>query len=191
LKFNQKPYFNADIFLAYIRTILLLYIDSFHGLAVFAQEIAVLLMPHCSADVSDDVIRIVTEPRVRVITFAPHTTQVFQVLDLTLFSVLKWCPRSELPFDDNHASVKVITKVYHDFTQTRAWPNIWATFCALGFEFEFDTRREPDELLFDGVKLRESAGFEELRSMTFPWTNYRADDVLLASVGSTSLSKST
>jgi hypothetical protein len=36
LKFNQKPYFNADIFPASIRTILLPYIDIFDGLAVLA-----------------------------------------------------------------------------------------------------------------------------------------------------------
>jgi hypothetical protein len=128
---------------------------------------------------------------VRVITFAPHTTQVFQVLDLTLFGVLKRCPRYELPFDENIATVKVITKIYHDFVQTMARPNVWGTFRALGCEFEFDRRREPYELLFDEVKLRESEGFDELCSVTCPWTNYRAGDVLLASVGSTSLSKST
>jgi hypothetical protein len=41
LKFNEQPYFNAGIFLDYIRTILLQYIDAFRGVAVLAQEIAV------------------------------------------------------------------------------------------------------------------------------------------------------
>jgi hypothetical protein len=101
LKFNQKPCFNTGIFLAYMRTILLQYIDILRDRAVLAQEIALLLMSHCSADVSDDVIRILTEARVCVITFAPHATQVFQPLDLTLFGVLKQGPRYELPFDEN------------------------------------------------------------------------------------------
>jgi hypothetical protein len=70
-----------------------------------------------------------------------------------------------------------------------ARPNVWGTFRALGFQF--DTRRKSYELLSDEVKLRESVGFEELCSLIFPWTSYRADDVLLASVGSTSLIKST
>jgi hypothetical protein len=104
LKFNQKPSFNAGIFLASIRTILLPYIDTFRGRAVLAQESAVLLMAHYSADVSDDVIHILTEARVRVITFPPPTTQVFQILDLTLFSVLERCPRYELPFDENNTT---------------------------------------------------------------------------------------
>jgi hypothetical protein len=73
-------------------------------------------MDNCSADVSDEVICILTEARVRVITFAPQTTQVFQVLDLTLFGGLKRCPMYELPFDENNATVKVITKIYHHFT---------------------------------------------------------------------------
>jgi hypothetical protein len=146
-------------------------------------------MAHCSADVSNDVIRILTDARVRAITFARHTTQVFQVLELTLFCVLKRRPRYELPFDENNATVKVITKGHHDFTQTATRLNVWGTFCALGFEF--DTRREAYELLFDEVKLMESAGLQELCSVTFPWISYGADDVLLGSVGSTRLSKST
>jgi hypothetical protein len=167
-KFNQKPYINAGIFLASIRTILLPYIDIFRCRAVLAHEIAVLLMAHYSADVSDDVIHILTEARVCVITFAPHTTQIFQVLDLTLFGVLKRCPRYELPFDENNATAKVITNVYHKITQTMVRPNVWGTFRALALEFEFDTRREPYELLFDDVKLREGAGFHELCSVDFP-----------------------
>jgi hypothetical protein len=116
LKFNQKPYFNAGIFLDYTRTIFVPYTDALRGLAVFAEEIAALLMDDCSAHVSDDVIGILTEAKVRVITFAPHTTQVFKVLDLTIFGVPKRCPRYELPFDDDHATVKFIMKVYHDIT---------------------------------------------------------------------------
>jgi hypothetical protein len=116
LKFNQKPHSNAGIFLACIRTILLPYLDTFRGRAVFAQEIAVSLMIQCSADVSDYVIHMLAEASVQVIAFAPHTTQVFQVLDLTLVGVLKRCPRYELPIDQNTAPVKVIMKVYHDFT---------------------------------------------------------------------------
>jgi hypothetical protein len=86
-------------------------------------------------------------------------------------------------------TVKVIMKVYQDFTQTMLQPNIWGAFRALGLEL--DTRRELYGLLLDEEKLRGSAGFDELCSVTFPWTRYRADDVLLGSLGSASLSKST
>jgi hypothetical protein len=162
LKSHHRPYVNAGIFLAYIRTILLPYIDSLRRLAVFTKEVAALLMDDCSADVSDAATRVLTEARVRVITFAPHITQVFQVLVLTLFRVPMGCPRYERPFDGANATVKVIMKVYQDFLQTMARSNVWGIFRAFGFEFEFDTRREPCGLLFDEVELRQSAAFQEL-----------------------------
>jgi hypothetical protein len=143
LKFNQKPYSNAGIFFTYIRTILSPYIDTFRRRAVLAEEIALLFVVYCSADLSDDLIRVLIEARVRIITFAPHTTQVFQVLDLALFGVLKRCTRYELPFDENNATVRVITKVYHNFTQTIARPNIFG-------------------------RVRERARIQEPRSVEFP-----------------------
>jgi hypothetical protein len=165
LKFNQKPYINAGSFLDDIRTISLPYVDMLRGLVVFAQQPAVLLMDDCSVNVSDDVIRILTETNVRVITFASHTIQIFQVLDLTLFGVLKRRPRCELPFDDDNATVRFIMKGSHDFGQTMVRLNIWGAFRALGLEF--DVGSVPYRLLFDKIKLRESAGFQELWSVDF------------------------
>jgi hypothetical protein len=95
LKSNHKPYVNAEIFLEYVRTVLLPYRVCVRGLGVFAAEEAVFLMDNCSAHVTDDVIRLLTETRVRVIAFAPHTTHIFQILDLALFGVLKRRPRYE------------------------------------------------------------------------------------------------
>jgi hypothetical protein len=128
LQLNQKPYIHADIFLDYMRTVFLPYLDALRGLAVFAQEIVVLLMDNCSAHVSDGVIRILTDARVRVITFAPHTTQVFQVFDLILFNVLKRRPRYELPFDDGEATLKCTMQAFHDFRETMIQPNMWGAF---------------------------------------------------------------
>jgi hypothetical protein len=72
--------------------------------------------------------RLLTEVRIGVMTFARHTTQVFRVLDLTAFGVLKGCPRYQLPSWDDRATVKFIVKVYHDFRQTMVQPNGWNPF---------------------------------------------------------------
>jgi hypothetical protein len=144
-------------------------------------------MDNCSVHVTDDVIRLLTEARVRVITCAPHTTHIFQVLDLTLFGVLKRRARYELPFETDNGAIRLILKVYHDFRQTMVPSNIWGTFRALGVDF--DMRREPSRLLFDEEKLRGRAGFRCSGPLTFPWTNYRIDDVLLGSGGSMGQSK--
>jgi hypothetical protein len=163
---NHRPYVNAEIFLEYVRTVFLPSLVCVLGLGAFAAEEAVSLMDNCSAHVTDGMIHLLTEARVRVITFAPHTTHVFQVLDLTLFGVLKRRPRYALPFQTDNSMVKFIMKVYHDFKQTMVPSNVWGAFHALGFDY--DTRREPSRLLFDEEKLRGRAGFEELWSLDFP-----------------------
>jgi hypothetical protein len=98
-----------------------------------------------SCHVTDDIIRLLTEARVRVITFAPHTTQIFQVLDVTLFGVLKWRLGYEMPFEDEKETVTFRMKGYHDFKQTMVEPNIWEAFRAIGFEF--DTEADSYQLL--------------------------------------------
>jgi hypothetical protein len=166
LKSDHRPYVKAEIFLEDVRTLFLPYLVCVRGLGAFAAEEAVLLMENCSAHVTDDVIRLLTEARVCVITFAPHTTHIFQILDLTLFGVLKRRPRYELPFETDNSTVKLLMKVYNDFRQTMVPSNAWGAFHALGFEY--DTRRESSRLLFDKEKLRGSGGLQELSSLDFP-----------------------
>jgi hypothetical protein len=95
---------------------------------------------------SSDMIRPPIEPRVSVITFAPHTPWTSQVLDVTLFDVLKRHPRYELPFGDEKATANFLMTKWHDFKQIMGELNTWRAFQALGFEFEFDTTSEPYRL---------------------------------------------
>jgi hypothetical protein len=166
LKSGHRPYVNAQIFLEYVRTVFLPYLVCVWRLGAFAAEEAVLLMDNCSAHVTDDVIRLLTKARVRIIIFAPHTTNIFQVLDPTLFGVLKRGPRYELPFETDNSTVMFLMKLYHDFKQTMVPSNVWGAFHALGFDYY--TRREPSRLLFDEEKLRGSRGFQEPWSLDFP-----------------------
>jgi hypothetical protein len=124
LRSNPKPYINAESFLDYIQTVFLPNLAELRTLDAFAEETGVLLMDDCPSHISDDLIGLLTEVRVRIITFGPHTTQIFQILDVTLFGVLKRRPRSQLPFESEKKTVKFIMKVSHDFKQTTVEPNI-------------------------------------------------------------------
>jgi hypothetical protein len=157
MKLNATPCINGEIFLDYVQIVFLLNFAELWRLDEFAEQLALLLMEHWSGQLTNDVINLLTEARVRVITVAPYTAQIFQVLDVTLFGVLKRHTRCELPFGDEKATVKVIIKPYHDFKQTMVEPNRWRVFQALGFEF--DIRNEAYRLFFNKEKLRESEDF--------------------------------
>jgi hypothetical protein len=136
-------------------------------LDAFTKETGVLLMDNCPSHVTDDIIGLLTEAGVRVITFAPYTTQNFQVLDVTLFDVLKRRLGYKLPFEDEKETVRFRMKVCHDFKQTMVESNICRVLQVIGFEF--DTEPEPYRLLFNGEKLRQSEGCRELWFIDFPW----------------------
>jgi hypothetical protein len=108
-KSNRKPCVNAGIFLDFIRTVFVPHIAELRTLDAFSEEVGVLLMRDCPSHIIDDLIHLLTEAPVGAITFAPHTTQIFQVLDVRLFSVLKCHPIYELSFRDEQATVRFIS----------------------------------------------------------------------------------
>jgi hypothetical protein len=89
LKARSKPYINAEFFLDYIRTVFLSNLNELRALEEFADEDAVLLMDTCPGHVTDETVGFLQDDRVRVITWASHTTQIFQPVDISLFGVLK------------------------------------------------------------------------------------------------------
>jgi hypothetical protein len=123
-KDNQRPYVNAGNFLDYIRAVFLSYIDAFRGLVEFAAENAVLFVDNVWAHVTDDAIHLLIETRVFVLTFAPHTTQIFQVLGLTLLGFLKRHLGYDVPFENDNAAVKLIMKVCVYLTLTRGQSHV-------------------------------------------------------------------
>jgi hypothetical protein len=100
------------------------------------EEDAVLLMDNCSPRLTPAVIELLSTARVRVVTFAPqpHTTHMFQVLDLILFGVLKRRGQDQLPLDDGAGSARFIKKVSHDqdFRMTMTGPNTWGASRGIG-----------------------------------------------------------
>jgi hypothetical protein len=65
-----------------------------------SSEEAALLMDNCSPHFTPAALELLTGARVRIIPFAPHTTHIFQVLDLALFGVLKRRGQYRFPFGD-------------------------------------------------------------------------------------------
>jgi hypothetical protein len=166
LRGRSKPYINAEIFEEYIRTVFLPNLNELRSLEQFADEDAVLLMDNCSSHIGKVILALLRDARVRVITWPPHTTQIFQELDISLFGVLKRRGQYKLPFGDDQDTATFLLKTYRTFKQTMVEVNIWGAFQQAGFEF--DVSVEPYRLRFEGAKLRASPAFQEIWSLDFP-----------------------
>jgi hypothetical protein len=74
-----------------------------------------------------------------MITFPPHTTQIFQALDLRLFGVLQRKLHSKLPLGNHRLVVAFIRKAF-DFLKEMFVPdNVRNAFKMLGLEFRILT----------------------------------------------------
>jgi hypothetical protein len=76
LRQQSKSYVSGKLFLEYINSIFIPYLNQLWESEEFAGCEAVLLMDNCPPHIDNDVIAILTRERVRVIAFAPYTTSL-------------------------------------------------------------------------------------------------------------------
>jgi hypothetical protein len=166
LRQRSKPYVSAVLCLEYVNNIFIPYLNELRESEQMNACEAVLLMDNCSPHVSDDIVAVLTNARVRVITFAPHTIHLFQMLDVVLFDALKKLASGLKMWNGESGNVTFIIKLYHDFKQTMVEVNIWGAFSPIGFSY--DITQNPYGLLFDEEKFRPSRGFLELWARDTP-----------------------
>jgi hypothetical protein len=68
LKQRARAYVNGEIFLEYIHMVFLPNLNELQSLEEFADEYAVILMGNCSNRVGEEVLSLIRDARVRVIT---------------------------------------------------------------------------------------------------------------------------
>jgi hypothetical protein len=171
----------------YIRTVFLPNLNELRTLEEFAEEDAVLFMDNGRSHVGEDILNLLRDSRVRIITWAPQTTHLFQQLDICLFGILKRKEQYPLPFDNDETTSDFLQNIYQTFRQTMIEPNIWGVSPEAGFEF--DTGAEPYRLVFHEEKLRKTPGFQESGHSISLSRNCRQDVKAQSLDGLTNLSK--
>jgi hypothetical protein len=124
------------------------------------------LTDNCPSHVGEEILSLLRDARVRITTWAAHTTHIFQQLDICLFGVLKRKEQFALPFGNDQTTIDFLLNIYRTFKQTMIEPNIWRAFHEAGFVF--DPRSEPYRLVFHEEKFRKTPTFQEIWSVDFP-----------------------
>jgi hypothetical protein len=127
LRQRSKLYISGKLFLEYINSIFIHYINELLKSEEFARCEAVLLMDNCSSHMGDAVIVILTRERVRVIT------HIFQIFDVVLFGALKKHATGLSTLDEEQPAAAFIIKIDYNFKQTMVEVNIWDAFSSIGF----------------------------------------------------------
>jgi hypothetical protein len=166
LECRQKPYMTAALFQQYVTTVLIPFINRVRTNDQLAGKPAILFMDNCPFHMRREVLKMLREHNVRVITFPPHTSQVFQALDLSLFGVLKRKLQYKLPLCNDDAVVMFIQKAFHSLKQTFVPDNVRNAFKMVGIEFTI--AKPPCTLLLREEKVRGSQGFREIWDADHP-----------------------
>jgi hypothetical protein len=98
----------------------------------FADKEAVLLMDNCFIHVQPETLQMIADYQVKVITFPPHTTQIFQSLDLSLFGNFQKKMIYTLPFESDETTAEFIMRIFHMMKQTLVEDNVRHAFVQFG-----------------------------------------------------------
>jgi hypothetical protein len=150
----------AALFQQYVTAVLIQFINRVCTNEQLAGKPAILLMNNCSICARPGVLKMPREHDVKVITFSPHMTQLFQALDLSIFGILKRNLQYKLLLGIDDRVVAFIQKAFHSLKQTFVPDNVRNAFNMLGFQFHI--ANSPYTLLLREEKLGGSQGFRDI-----------------------------
>jgi hypothetical protein len=117
-------------------------------------------MNNCSVHVRPDTLQTLANHHVKGRAFAPHTSYIFQNLDLSLFGNFKKRMNHKLPLESDEITADFIKYILHMMKQTIVPDNVRDAFIQIGLRYNIETSLYV--LLFERDVLRQSPGFTSL-----------------------------
>jgi hypothetical protein len=180
---RDKPYMDSQLFYEYIPIIPIHYIDELPTSQEFASKDTVLFMDNWAIHVQLDTLRFLANHQGKVTTLPPHTDQIFQSFDPSLFANLKKNMNDRVPLETDETTAGSMKRIFHAMEQTLVEDNVGSAFLQLGLQYDIDTGRYV--LRFGEYTVRQSPGFTSLwqpdhadeklslqrQNATFSWVN--------------------
>jgi hypothetical protein len=130
------------------------------NLAGCKDKPAILLCDNCSAHCSNDVLTKLSRHGVLVITYPPHTSHLFQVLDILLFGILKRAKKYQRRDDTMRREVDHVLRLFRAYEQATASSTVRASWVKTGFDYE--KRDGATYLAVNEAKIRGAPAFREV-----------------------------
>jgi hypothetical protein len=117
-----KCYVTKEILFDCKTSLLIPYIDNLRGSTLYQNEIAVLLMDNASVHYDEELNALCGAHKILILTFPPHTSQIFQPLDLCLFSAFKaekGLLKPELPRNSREGQIVLLIEAWEKSSVSR------------------------------------------------------------------------
>jgi hypothetical protein len=163
---NVHIYVDRPLFENFIRHQLIPHITALRTNPCYSRAEAVLLMDKCSSHVTPEIFRLLGENHIKILAFAPHTTNIFQALNLSFFGMFQTREKFWMDQDDDKTFTAMIRKLVRQFHSVATPENIHGSFVRAGFSYS--TGAVPYVLEFSREWMIESAGFREVWELGVP-----------------------
>ncbi|KAK8884192.1 hypothetical protein M9Y10_043298 [Tritrichomonas musculus] len=135
LEVSNSSYVNKEIFTRHIKENFINQVDAERKYCGLEENQAILFFDNCSCHLDEELLQILAEHMILVITYPSHTSHVFQVLDLLLFGVLKDRKKSIQKNDSISPKIDHLFRIFQAYEQNTCSVTIRSSFVKAGFDY--------------------------------------------------------
>ncbi|KAH0791212.1 putative transposase [Histomonas meleagridis] len=153
IRYQESAYASMEIISEHINDVFLVYIQNLRNDLKFRDKPAVLICDNCASHFDNAVVRKLTQNNVRLVTIPPHSSHLFQPLDLVTFGVYKNEIRSTTSKYENGTQLDRIARVLSAIERATTSENNRNAFYRAGLEI--DTSNDPHTVVIYENKLKQ------------------------------------
>jgi hypothetical protein len=121
---------------------------------------AILFCDNCFAHCCDDLLRKLAWHGILVITYLPHTSYIFQALDVLPFEILKIIKKYQRTDDTLRKELEHVLRSFRDYKQATTSTTIRESWLQTGFDYE--TCEAATYLIVNEAKIRQGDALREV-----------------------------
>jgi hypothetical protein len=164
---GQSAYVDAILFHDYLRDVLISGIENFREANETPDSLAVLFLDNCSSDLTEHIIGLLSAHKIKIFTFPPHSSGIFQMVRLVFFGVFKSIKKClakgrSIPVMADHAM-----RMFNACEAAGASSTVRICFARAGFVYH-KVSDGSYILGFDEGMIRDLAEFREVWEVDFP-----------------------
>jgi hypothetical protein len=136
IEINPSTYVNAEIFERYVDTVLIPAVEANRQLPGRDNKPAILFCDNYSAHILNSMFEKLARHGILVLTYPPHISHRFQVLDVLLFGLVKRSTKYQIRDDTLPIHVNHILRFFRAYEAAMASTTMRETWRQTGFEYE-------------------------------------------------------
>lgn len=166
LEISNSSYINKDIFKRHIINNFIPQVEEDRKYTKIKDCPSILFFDNCSSHIDDELLQILAEHFILVISYPSHTSNLFQVLDILIFGVLKIHKKQIRKSDKISPLIDHLYRIFRAYEMSTCSTTIRCAFEKAGFEYY--KKNKLNYLKLNRQKIENSPSFQELWEINYP-----------------------